>query len=137
MTGVQTCALPISCARVQAGAPSGEYIDIDDVSSSESEDDSHPTQQSGQGEAPTAQGAIHFNNPKITASKSTSATDVHYFFEKTRINGSAENASECFCILDYGYFDSLVTLCRKSKEADANWPSGKYEYSVKTLTTLL
>lgn len=73
-----------TCARVQAGAPSGEYIDIDDVSSSESEDDSHPTQQSGQSEAPTAQSAIHVNNTEITTSKSTSATDVHYLKKKNK-----------------------------------------------------
>jgi hypothetical protein len=62
----------------------GEYIDIDNVSGSESEDHSRPTQQSGQGEAPTAQDTIHVNNPEITASKSTSAADVHHFFEKTK-----------------------------------------------------
>ena len=37
-----------------------------------------------------------------------------------------------------GYSDSLITLCRKSKDADpTNWASRKYEYSGKTSTTSL
>ena len=37
-----------------------------------------------------------------------------------------------------GYSDSMITLCRKSKDADpTNWASMKYEYSRKTSTTSL